>query len=162
MWFITCGQLTSDQVCSERSPSLSPALPLFNISAIWWNIDVRQNRRWLHFSLFPDYFFISVCWERVRGGNYEVRAQTQKRGRDGMKKTGGNKRIRLFCEIIDVTERVWLSSCSYCDADEFRGCSVVELMKKEGTTLGLTVSGGIDKDGKPRVSNLRQGGIAAR
>ncbi|PNI28422.1 GRIP1 isoform 3, partial [Pan troglodytes] len=35
-------------------------------------------------------------------------------------------------------------------------------MKKEGTTLGLTVSGGIDKDGKPRVSNLRQGGIAAR
>ncbi|XP_029018700.1 glutamate receptor-interacting protein 1 isoform X7 [Betta splendens] len=51
---------------------------------------------------------------------------------------------------------------SYCDVDEFRGCSVVELMKKEGTTLGLTVSGGIDKDGKPRVSNLRQGGIAAR
>ncbi|XP_067346804.1 glutamate receptor-interacting protein 1 isoform X10 [Channa argus] len=46
--------------------------------------------------------------------------------------------------------------------DEFRGCTVVELMKKEGTTLGLTVSGGIDKDGKPRVSNLRQGGIAAR
>lgn len=38
----------------------------------------------------------------------------------------------------------------------------MELIKKEGTTLGLTVSGGIDKDGKPRVSNLRQGGIAAR
>ncbi|XP_062862233.1 glutamate receptor-interacting protein 1 isoform X1 [Trichomycterus rosablanca] len=46
--------------------------------------------------------------------------------------------------------------------EEFRGSSMVELMKKEGTTLGLTVSGGIDKDGKPRVSNLRQGGIAAR
>ncbi|XP_077356943.1 glutamate receptor-interacting protein 1 isoform X7 [Festucalex cinctus] len=46
--------------------------------------------------------------------------------------------------------------------DEFRGCTLVELIKKEGTTLGLTVSGGIDKDGKPRVSNLRQGGIAAR
>ncbi|KAJ8245289.1 hypothetical protein GJAV_G00269140 [Gymnothorax javanicus] len=46
--------------------------------------------------------------------------------------------------------------------EEFKGSSVVELMKKEGTTLGLTVSGGIDKDGKPRVSNLRQGGIAAR
>ncbi|XP_057710553.1 glutamate receptor-interacting protein 1 isoform X2 [Corythoichthys intestinalis] len=46
--------------------------------------------------------------------------------------------------------------------DEFRGCTLVELMKKEGTTLGLTVSGGIDKDGKPRVSNLRPGGIAAR
>ncbi|XP_064447002.1 glutamate receptor-interacting protein 1 isoform X8 [Mirounga angustirostris] len=46
--------------------------------------------------------------------------------------------------------------------EEFKGSTVVELMKKEGTTLGLTVSGGIDKDGKPRVSNLRQGGIAAR
>ncbi|XP_035384120.1 glutamate receptor-interacting protein 1 isoform X2 [Electrophorus electricus] len=46
--------------------------------------------------------------------------------------------------------------------DEFKSSSVVELMKKEGTTLGLTVSGGVDKDGKPRVSNLRQGGIAAR
>ncbi|XP_069048411.1 glutamate receptor-interacting protein 1 isoform X11 [Lepisosteus oculatus] len=46
--------------------------------------------------------------------------------------------------------------------DEFKGSTIVELMKKEGTTLGLTVSGGIDKDGKPRVSNLRQGGIAAR
>ncbi|XP_040610751.1 glutamate receptor-interacting protein 1 isoform X6 [Mesocricetus auratus] len=46
--------------------------------------------------------------------------------------------------------------------EEFKGSAVVELMKKEGTTLGLTVSGGIDKDGKPRVSNLRQGGIAAR
>uniref|UniRef100_A0A9L0IL42 Glutamate receptor interacting protein 1 n=1 Tax=Equus asinus TaxID=9793 RepID=A0A9L0IL42_EQUAS len=45
--------------------------------------------------------------------------------------------------------------------EEFKGSTVVELMKKEGTTLGLTVSGGIDKDGKPRVSNLRQGGIAA-
>ncbi|XP_064198418.1 glutamate receptor-interacting protein 1-like isoform X2 [Anguilla rostrata] len=47
-------------------------------------------------------------------------------------------------------------------SEEFRGSCMVELMKKEGTTLGLTVSGGIDKDGKPRVSNLRQGGIAAR
>ncbi|XP_078532545.1 glutamate receptor-interacting protein 1 isoform X7 [Lissotriton helveticus] len=47
-------------------------------------------------------------------------------------------------------------------AEEFKGSTLIELMKKEGTTLGLTVSGGIDKDGKPRVSNLRQGGIAAR
>ncbi|XP_058413677.1 glutamate receptor-interacting protein 1 isoform X5 [Diceros bicornis minor] len=48
------------------------------------------------------------------------------------------------------------------EREEFKGSTVVELMKKEGTTLGLTVSGGVDKDGKPRVSNLRQGGIAAR
>ncbi|XP_055506780.1 glutamate receptor-interacting protein 1 isoform X4 [Leucoraja erinacea] len=46
--------------------------------------------------------------------------------------------------------------------DEFIGQTIVELMKKEGSTLGLTVSGGIDKEGKPRVSNLRPGGIAAR
>lgn len=51
---------------------------------------------------------------------------------------------------------------SFLLTEEFKGSTVVELMKKEGTTLGLTVSGGIDKDGKPRVSNLRQGGIAAR
>uniref|UniRef100_A0A8C1ZYQ8 Glutamate receptor interacting protein 2b n=1 Tax=Cyprinus carpio TaxID=7962 RepID=A0A8C1ZYQ8_CYPCA len=35
-------------------------------------------------------------------------------------------------------------------------------IKKEGSTLGLTISGGTDKDGKPRVSNLRPGGLAAR
>uniref|UniRef100_G1TRR0 Glutamate receptor interacting protein 2 n=1 Tax=Oryctolagus cuniculus TaxID=9986 RepID=G1TRR0_RABIT len=46
--------------------------------------------------------------------------------------------------------------------EEFRGVTVVELLKKEGSTLGLTISGGTDKDGKPRVSNLRPGGLAAR
>ncbi|XP_036388762.1 glutamate receptor-interacting protein 2-like isoform X2 [Megalops cyprinoides] len=45
---------------------------------------------------------------------------------------------------------------------ELRGVTVVELMKKEGSTLGLTISGGSDKDGTPRVSNLRPGGLAAR
>ncbi|XP_074505648.1 glutamate receptor-interacting protein 2 isoform X7 [Sebastes fasciatus] len=43
-----------------------------------------------------------------------------------------------------------------------RGLTMVELVKKEGSTLGLTISGGTDKDGKPRVSNLRPGGLAAR
>uniref|UniRef100_A0A8C3RQB7 Glutamate receptor interacting protein 2 n=1 Tax=Chelydra serpentina TaxID=8475 RepID=A0A8C3RQB7_CHESE len=42
------------------------------------------------------------------------------------------------------------------------GVTIVELIKKEGSTLGLTISGGTDKDGKPRVSNLRPGGLAAR
>uniref|UniRef100_A0A8C9PXP5 Glutamate receptor interacting protein 2 n=1 Tax=Spermophilus dauricus TaxID=99837 RepID=A0A8C9PXP5_SPEDA len=37
---------------------------------------------------------------------------------------------------------------------------MVELIKREGSTLGLTISGGTDKDGKPRVSNLRPGGLA--
>ncbi|XP_063072189.1 glutamate receptor-interacting protein 2 isoform X2 [Engraulis encrasicolus] len=45
---------------------------------------------------------------------------------------------------------------------ELRGVTLVELLKKEGSTLGLTISGGTDKDGKPRVSNLRPGGLAAR
>ncbi|KAJ8264809.1 hypothetical protein COCON_G00139080 [Conger conger] len=45
---------------------------------------------------------------------------------------------------------------------ELRGVTAVELMKKEGGTLGLTISGGSDRDGTPRVSNLRQGGVAAR
>ncbi|XP_067270512.1 glutamate receptor-interacting protein 2a [Pseudorasbora parva] len=47
-------------------------------------------------------------------------------------------------------------------ADEQRGVTTVELIKKEGTSLGLTISGGCDKEGKPRVSNLRPGGLAAR
>lgn len=50
----------------------------------------------------------------------------------------------------------------HLSAEEFRGITVVELIKKEGSTLGLTISGGTDKDGKPRVSNLRPGGLAAR
>ncbi|XP_022526591.2 glutamate receptor-interacting protein 2a isoform X1 [Astyanax mexicanus] len=47
-------------------------------------------------------------------------------------------------------------------ADEHRGLTTVELIKREGCSLGLTISGGSDKDGKPRVSNLRPGGLAAR
>ncbi|XP_038666718.1 glutamate receptor-interacting protein 2 isoform X5 [Scyliorhinus canicula] len=46
--------------------------------------------------------------------------------------------------------------------EELKGVTVVELIKREGCTLGLTISGGTDKDGKPRVSNLRPGGLAAR
>uniref|UniRef100_M4AN14 Glutamate receptor interacting protein 2a n=1 Tax=Xiphophorus maculatus TaxID=8083 RepID=M4AN14_XIPMA len=50
----------------------------------------------------------------------------------------------------------------YLSAEEYRGVTTVELMKREGSSLGLTISGGSDKDGKPRVSNLRPGGLAAR
>uniref|UniRef100_A0A8C0GA71 Glutamate receptor interacting protein 2 n=1 Tax=Chelonoidis abingdonii TaxID=106734 RepID=A0A8C0GA71_CHEAB len=52
--------------------------------------------------------------------------------------------------------------CKVLKPEEFRGVTIVELIKKEGSTLGLTISGGTDKDGKPRVSNLRPGGLAAR
>ena len=47
-------------------------------------------------------------------------------------------------------------------AEEYRGLTTVDLMKREGSSLGLTISGGSDKEGKPRVSNLRPGGLAAR
>ena len=53
-------------------------------------------------------------------------------------------------------------SSSCLPTEEFRGITMVELIKREGSTLGLTISGGTDKDGKPRVSNLRPGGLAAR
>uniref|UniRef100_H2ZEM0 PDZ domain-containing protein n=1 Tax=Ciona savignyi TaxID=51511 RepID=H2ZEM0_CIOSA len=46
--------------------------------------------------------------------------------------------------------------------EEERGEAVVNLVKVEGIPLGLTVSGGADKEGRPRVSNLRASGIAAR
>uniref|UniRef100_A0A6Q2X2W4 PDZ domain-containing protein n=1 Tax=Esox lucius TaxID=8010 RepID=A0A6Q2X2W4_ESOLU len=46
--------------------------------------------------------------------------------------------------------------------EDYRGVTTVDLMKREGSSLGLTISGGSDKDGKPRVSNLRPGGLAAR
>ncbi|KAM8863586.1 glutamate receptor-interacting protein 2-like isoform 2-T2 [Spinachia spinachia] len=55
------------------------------------------------------------------------------------------------------------SSCRRSfSAEEHRGVTTVDLMKREGSSLGLTISGGSDKDGKPRVSNLRPGGLAAR
>uniref|UniRef100_A0AAZ1XVS1 PDZ domain-containing protein n=1 Tax=Oreochromis aureus TaxID=47969 RepID=A0AAZ1XVS1_OREAU len=56
--------------------------------------------------------------------------------------------------------RFYVCVCVWLEA--LRGVTMVELVKKEGSTLGLTISGGTDKDGKPRVSNLRPGGLAAR
>nr|XP_019602607.1 PREDICTED: glutamate receptor-interacting protein 2 isoform X3 [Rhinolophus sinicus] len=64
-------------------------------------------------------------------------------------KDAGGADVALICRRQSIPE-------------EFRGVTVVELIKKEGSTLGLTISGGTDKDGKPRVSNLRPGGLAAR
>lgn len=49
------------------------------------------------------------------------------------------------------------------ETDEDRkGTTVVELRKIEGCTLGLTISGGVDKNCRPQVSNLRPGSIAHR
>ncbi|XP_046896983.1 glutamate receptor-interacting protein 2-like isoform X1 [Hypomesus transpacificus] len=54
------------------------------------------------------------------------------------------------------------SSRRHSLSEEYRGVTTVDLMKREGSSLGLTISGGSDKEGKPRVSNLRPGGLAAR
>ncbi|KAJ6634381.1 hypothetical protein lerEdw1_014047, partial [Lerista edwardsae] len=74
-----------------------------------------------------------------------------------------NKDIWGLCSGLECE---WLEECDFEEAggsqEEFRGVTIVELIKKEGSTLGLTISGGTDKDGKPRVSNLRPGGLAAR
>lgn len=43
-----------------------------------------------------------------------------------------------------------------------KGRTTVDLVKKEGSPLGLTISGGIDKEGKPRVAQLKAGSIAQK
>lgn len=81
--------------------------------------------------------------------------------------------VHWLCVLLTV--KAWLLYNVYCPLtlclfvlvfvfgiEDLRGVTIVELIKKEGSTLGLTISGGTDKDGKPRVSNLRPGGLAAR
>jgi C-terminal processing protease CtpA/Prc len=43
-----------------------------------------------------------------------------------------------------------------------KGRTTIELIKRENCPLGLTISGGIDKDGKPRVAQLKIGSIAQK
>uniref|UniRef100_A0A8C1ZX16 Glutamate receptor interacting protein 2b n=1 Tax=Cyprinus carpio TaxID=7962 RepID=A0A8C1ZX16_CYPCA len=71
--------------------------------------------------------------------------------------------IITCCRLLSlVCVRVCVCLSVVLWPEELRGVTLVELIKKEGSTLGLTISGGTDKDGKPRVSNLRPGGLAAR
>uniref|UniRef100_A0A7N9AKD6 Glutamate receptor interacting protein 2a n=1 Tax=Mastacembelus armatus TaxID=205130 RepID=A0A7N9AKD6_9TELE len=68
------------------------------------------------------------------------------------------------CECQPCDRLVIYPGCTppLTQSEEYRGVTTVDLMKREGSSLGLTISGGSDKDGKPRVSNLRPGGLAAR
>lgn len=43
-----------------------------------------------------------------------------------------------------------------------KGRTSIELLKKDISSLGLTISGGIDKDGKPRVAQLKPGSVAQK
>lgn len=61
-----------------------------------------------------------------------------------------------------LQQTLTLTACAPVSTEEQRGVTTVDLMKRESSNLGLTISGGSDKDGKPRVSNLRPGGLAAR
>ncbi|KAG1676716.1 Glutamate receptor-interacting protein 1 [Nymphon striatum] len=47
-------------------------------------------------------------------------------------------------------------------SEEKRGASIVELLKKDGSTLGIIFAGGSDKGTRPRITNLRAGSIAHR
>ncbi|XP_074644562.1 glutamate receptor-interacting protein 1-like isoform X2 [Tubulanus polymorphus] len=46
--------------------------------------------------------------------------------------------------------------------DENKGIAVVELVKKEGCGLGLTLTGGVDKGDRPKITAIRPGGLAHR
>ncbi len=43
-----------------------------------------------------------------------------------------------------------------------KGRTTIELLKKDNYPLGLTISGGIDKDSKPRVAQLKAGSLAQK
>uniref|UniRef100_A0A8C7QWL3 Glutamate receptor interacting protein 2a n=1 Tax=Oncorhynchus mykiss TaxID=8022 RepID=A0A8C7QWL3_ONCMY len=66
-----------------------------------------------------------------------------------------------LCRCVSLCVPV-CSCVPLCVPMYYRGVTTVDLIKREGSSLGLTISGGSDKDGKPRVSNLRPGGLAAR
>uniref|UniRef100_A0A673ZKA3 Glutamate receptor interacting protein 2a n=1 Tax=Salmo trutta TaxID=8032 RepID=A0A673ZKA3_SALTR len=71
----------------------------------------------------------------------------------------------LVCPCVFLCVPVFLVCPCVClcvCVEDYRGVTTVDLIKREGSSLGLTISGGSDKDGKPRVSNLRPGGLAAR
>nr|XP_031326844.1 glutamate receptor-interacting protein 2 isoform X3 [Camelus dromedarius] len=90
------------------------------------------------------------CWPCRSSGGWRVRRRPKDDGPYSKAgKDAGGADVALACRRQSIPE-------------EFRGVTTVELTKKEGSTLGLTISGGTDKDGKPRVSNLRPGGLAAR
>ena len=49
-----------------------------------------------------------------------------------------------------------------CFISAIKGRTTIELIKKDSSPLGLTISGGVDKDGKPRVAQLKPGSLALK
>uniref|UniRef100_A0A8C4HS72 Glutamate receptor interacting protein 2a n=1 Tax=Dicentrarchus labrax TaxID=13489 RepID=A0A8C4HS72_DICLA len=94
------------------------------------------------------------CW-RFLCACGEIQERDEERSRSLPIRQGDSVKQTLMLTVD-------LFLCLYLSAEEYRGVTTVDLMKREGSSLGLTISGGSDKDGKPRVSNLRPGGLAAR
>ncbi|XP_022240869.1 glutamate receptor-interacting protein 2-like isoform X2 [Limulus polyphemus] len=78
---------------------------------------------------------------------------TRKEGEDGT-----NLRHQVVMDDMSTKLDRRLSFIS----GEKRGTSKVELVKQEGTNLGLIITGGIDEDSRPKIANFRPGSIAHR
>ncbi|KAL3202575.1 hypothetical protein MRX96_042396 [Rhipicephalus microplus] len=68
---------------------------------------------------------------------------------------------RRRTEALEDVSLTLTKRLSFINEDK-RGSSTVELVKREGSTLGLILSGGIDKGSRPKVESLRPGSIAHR
>ncbi|XP_077546378.1 glutamate receptor interacting protein isoform X3 [Haemaphysalis longicornis] len=68
---------------------------------------------------------------------------------------------RRRTEALEDVSLTLTKRLSFINEDK-RGTSTVELVKREGSTLGLIISGGIDKGARPKVESLRPGSIAHR
>ncbi|XP_075729407.1 glutamate receptor interacting protein isoform X2 [Rhipicephalus microplus] len=74
---------------------------------------------------------------------------------------GEDVAYRRRTEALEDVSLTLTKRLSFINEDK-RGSSTVELVKREGSTLGLILSGGIDKGSRPKVESLRPGSIAHR
>ncbi len=51
---------------------------------------------------------------------------------------------------------------NYTNILAYKGYSLVELNRSNGSQFGLTIAGGTDKDSRPRICDLKPGSIAHR
>ncbi|CAF1186961.1 unnamed protein product [Adineta ricciae] len=61
-----------------------------------------------------------------------------------------------------ITRCKWTAPSPLLSPRAIRARTTVELIKRENCPLGLTISGGSDKDGKPRVAQLKAGSVAQK
>ncbi|CAF3827601.1 unnamed protein product [Adineta steineri] len=61
-----------------------------------------------------------------------------------------------------ITRCKWAAPSPLLSPRAIKGRTTVELIKRDNCSLGLTISGGIDKDGKPKVAQLKTNSIAQK